>query len=67
MDTDANYEKGDLLRWYWEDEELIGLFLGVKRDKYLIYVFDTYFRKTNIKRYKSMTSLKLEWKRVIDN
>jgi len=65
MNADAKYEKGDLLRWYWEDEKLLGLFLGTKNGKYLIYITsqrDIFFRRASIKRYKDLPSLKVEWK-----
>jgi hypothetical protein len=67
MKKNAKHEKGDLLKWYWEDEELIGLFLGTRHGKYLIYVFDVYFKKTDIRRYKNLSSLNSEWKKPNKN
>ena len=34
---EANPFRGDLLRWYFDDDKILGLYLGKNKQKYLVY------------------------------
>lgn len=55
--------RGDLLRWYFDDDKILGLYLGKNKQKYLIYFIDT-FSKKKVLKYNSIKELSQEWKKV---
>jgi hypothetical protein len=60
---EANPFRGDLLRWYFDDDKILGLYLGKNKRKYLVYFIDT-FSKKKVLKYNSIKELSQEWKKV---
>jgi len=59
----AGFFRGDLLRWYFDDDKILGLYLGKNKRKYLVYFIDT-FSKKKVLKYNSIKELSQEWKKV---
>jgi len=58
----AGFFRGDLLRWYFDDDKILGLYLGRKKQKHIVYFIDVFAKKKMLK-YSSIKDLALEWKK----
>jgi hypothetical protein len=61
--SEAKMSRGDLLRWYFDDDKILGLYLGKNKQKYLVYFINS-FSKKKVLKYNSIKELSQEWKKV---